>query len=155
MPKYIYDDGIQRTDASEFVLSGEYYFNCKRGFLVRRIPLEISGHEILRLKIEIRKTHRERIDDALTTFLKTDGWENGFEYVCSYIMKGPYPKISTHVFEKRIRIADDRFVVTLSQGVFRKNSLNIMSIEDFTFLPDYKDYEQLREEAKNSCDAEQ
>ncbi len=156
VPKYICDDGIERTDASEFVLSGEYYFNCKIGLLVRRIPLKISDDEILRLKIEIRKTHDARINDALTAFLKTDGWEDGFEYTCSYIVRSPETKIFSHVFKKIIRIADDRFVITLSKGVFRnKYALNFMSIKDLSSLPNYKTYEQLKEEAKNSCDAEQ
>jgi len=162
MPRYICDNWKGRSDASEFVLSGEYYFNCKRGFLVRREPLKISANEILNMKIKIRKTHDDRIDSALEVFLNSSGWADGFEYTYSdivsdpYNMDGPNSKIDSHNFEKRIRIGNDKFIVTLTKGVHLKNVPIILSIDDYEFLKEnYQTYEQLREEAKNSCDEKQ
>ena len=146
--RYIHFDsrGFE-TDATKFVVSGEYYFNCKSRMLVRKIPLYLSIKEVLSLPIEFDYGIKIEHVPVIQLFLADPGWVEGFYYLYTEILE-EYPVIHSHIFEREINVEGKKYIITLFYGV---------GMEGITIFIDeydperYRGYEQLCEQAKNSC----
>ena len=146
--RYVHFDsrGIE-TDATKFVTSGEYYFDCELNQLVRRIPVKFPIKEILCLPIEYDLLYDKELDTAIELFLADPGWANGFSYAYTVIFD-EYAFITNHVFHKGISIGDNKYVISLYYSLLMKRvSLFVKRYNPNT----YRSYEQRCEQAKDSC----
>ena len=139
-------------DGSDYVESGEYYFNCDIGFFVKRVPPKLDTKRLKEGKFTIPEKDYRGQKLALQKYIQLDGWEAGFEYTTT----GRQPSVfrdhpDRHFFDKFVKIDGKDYQITIIQPIRQGFPLDISIWEGHPSGANGKTHAEAIEKAKNSC----
>lgn len=112
MGKYVSYPGepYEPIDATKFVLSGEFYFNCERGYLLRKTPPPFPIEVLEQTQDPKIRNITPKYDKLVADYTTNPDWHLGFQYLYSGISTFNHSVIGDDIFYKVIGLGDNRII---------------------------------------------
>lgn len=149
MKNYIYTEDGRTWDATKYVVSGEYFFDCNKQILVRREPIEFTLDMLKNGKgVYFREVIFPELAGPFEAYKNSRDWAEGFTYRCSYLLEGSPVKITAHSFEKIIQVNQKKYIIRMSYHPAYPTPIRIVPYNPEEYVP----YEEMKIRAQNSCE---